>query len=58
MVLNTRVINVISHLSGEMPITDHHLVAVKVRERLSVNKQAKQTIGMERFDDIKLTDAV
>jgi hypothetical protein len=40
-----------------MPVTDHHLVAVGVRERLSVNKQPTQTIGMERFDVIKLNDA-
>jgi hypothetical protein len=32
-------------------------MAVKVRERLSVNKQTTQTIGIERFDVIKLNDA-
>jgi hypothetical protein len=57
MVLNTCVINFISNLSGEIPVTDHHLVAVKFRDRLPVNKQSKQTIGMERFDVIKLNDA-
>jgi uncharacterized protein (DUF2267 family) len=40
-----------------MPVTDRHLVAVKVRERLSVNKQQTQTFGMERFCVIKLNGA-
>jgi hypothetical protein len=40
-----------------MLVTDHHLVAVKFRERLSVNRQSKQTIGMERFYVIKLNDS-
>jgi hypothetical protein len=40
-----------------MPVTDHHLVAVKVRDRLSVNKQPTQAFGMGSFDVIKLNDA-
>jgi len=40
-----------------MLVTDHNLVAVRVRERLSVNKQPTHSIGMERFDVIKLNDA-
>jgi hypothetical protein len=30
--------------------TDHHLVVVKLRERLAVSKQAMQKFGMERFN--------
>jgi len=50
--------NSISHRSGEMPVTDHNLVAVKVRERLSVNKQPMQTISMARLDVIKSNDSL
>jgi hypothetical protein len=57
MALNTGVINFISHISWETPVTDHHLVAVKFRDRLSVNKQATQTFGIERFDVVNLNDA-
>jgi hypothetical protein len=57
MSLNTCVTNFISHLSGEMPVTDHHLLAAKFRSRLPVNKETTQTFGMERFGVIKLNDA-
>jgi hypothetical protein len=57
MTLNTLVINYIFQLSGEMSITDYHLVAVKVRERLSVNKQTTHKIDMKRLDVVKLNDA-
>jgi hypothetical protein len=36
--------------------TDHYLVVVKFKERLSGNKWAVQKIDMERFDLKKLND--
>jgi hypothetical protein len=34
--------------------TDHYLVVAKLRERISVSKQARQKIDLERFDLKKL----
>jgi hypothetical protein len=36
--------------------TDHYLVDAKIRQRLSVNKQAVQTFDMERFNLRDLSD--
>jgi hypothetical protein len=36
--------------------TDHYLVAVKLRERLSIRKQVAQKFDMQRFDLRKLND--
>jgi hypothetical protein len=36
--------------------TDHYLVVAKLRERISVNKQARQKFDLERFDLKKLDD--
>jgi hypothetical protein len=37
-------------------ITDHYLVVAKVVQRLSVNNQAVQKFGMERFNLRELND--
>jgi hypothetical protein len=36
--------------------TDHYLVVVKLRERISVSKRARQNFDVERFDLKKLND--
>jgi hypothetical protein len=36
--------------------TNHYLVVAKLRERISVSKQARQTCDLERFDLKKLDD--
>jgi Fe-S-cluster formation regulator IscX/YfhJ len=36
--------------------TDHYLIMAKLRERISVTKQAKQKCDLERFDLRKLND--
>jgi hypothetical protein len=36
--------------------TDHYLVVAELRERISVNKRARQNSDLERFDLKKLND--
>jgi hypothetical protein len=36
--------------------TDHYLVVAKLRDRNSINKQARQNFDLERFDLKKLDD--
>jgi hypothetical protein len=47
----------IQSFRGDDCDTDHHLVTANIRERLSVQKQAKQKFDMERFKLNKLNNA-
>jgi hypothetical protein len=38
-------------------VTDHYLAVAKLRERISVNKQARQKLELEIFDLKNLDDA-
>jgi hypothetical protein len=52
---HSNILDILS-LRGADCDTDHYLVVAKLRERISVNKHARQKFDLERFDLKKLND--